>query len=111
VEPRQFPFLQTKMISPIKVWRRQKEIRKLLGQRGKVLTWTQIYVAGPNFKQYAPYPVVLVKLDDGQKVFGQLVDYENKDLKINAKVVSVLRKVRETDHDDVIAYGIKFKPL
>jgi len=99
------------MISPVKIWRRQKEIRKLLGKKGRVLTWTKIFVAGPNFKKYAPYPVVLVQLENGQKVFGQLVDYQDKDLKINTKVVSVLRKVRETDHEDVIAYGIKFRPL
>lgn len=99
------------MVSPVKIWRRQKELRKLLGQKGRVLTWTKVFVAGPNFKKYAPYPVVLVQFNSGKKAFGQLVDYEEKDLKINTKVVAVLRKVRETEKEDVIAYGIKFKPL
>ncbi len=99
------------MVSPVKIWRRQKEIRKLLGQKGKVLTWTKVFVAGPDFKRYAPYPVVLVEFEPGRRAFGQLVDYEEKDLKIGASVVAVLRKVRETDKEDVIAYGIKFKPL
>lgn len=99
------------MVSPVKIWRRQKELRKLLGQKGRVLTWTKVFVAGPNFKKYAPYPVVLVQFNSRKKAFGQLVDYEEKDLKINTKVVAVLRKVRETEKEDVIAYGIKFKPL
>lgn len=99
------------MISPVKIWRRQKQIRKMLGQKGRVLTWTKVFVAGPSFKRYAPYPVVLVEFEAGRRAFGQLVDYEEKDLKINMRVISVLRKIRETDKEDVIAYGIKFKPL
>lgn len=99
------------MISPVKIWRRQKEIRKVLGKKGKVLVWTKIYTAGADFKKYAPYPVVLVELDNKEKVYGQLVDYEKEDLKIGKKVVSVLRKVREPSKEGVVAYGVKFKPL
>lgn len=64
-----------------------------------------------GFKKYAPYPVVLVELENNEKVYGQLVDQEQKDLKIGTKVISVLRKVRTASVDGVIAYGIKFKPL
>lgn len=99
------------MISPVKIWRRQKEIRKLLGKRGTILTWTVIYVAGPEFKKFAPYPVVIVKLDDGEKVTAPLVDYEKDDLKIGKKVSVVLRKVREGDKEDVLVYGLKLKPI
>ncbi len=99
------------MISPIKIWRRQKEIRKILGMNGRVLVWTKIYTPGFDFKKYAPYPVVLVELKNKEKVYGQLVDYKDEDLKMGMKVVSVLRKVREPSVDGVIAYGVKFKPL
>jgi len=99
------------MISPIKIWRRQKEIRKILGMSGKILVWTKIYTPGVDFKKYAPYPVVLVELESKEKVYGQLVNYMIKDLKIGKKVVSVLRKVREPSNEGVIAYGVKFKPL
>ena len=60
------------MISPIKIWRRQKEIRKNLGKKGKVLVWTKIYTPGSDFKKYAPYPVVLVELESKEKIYGQL---------------------------------------
>jgi len=99
------------MISPVKVWRRQKEIRKILGKKGKVLIWTKIFTPGSDFKKYAPYPVVLVELENKEKIYGQLVDYEEKDLKIGKDVISILRKVRSSTDEGVIAYGVKFKPL
>ena len=99
------------MISPIKIWRRQKEIRKILGKKGKVLVWTKIFTPGTDFKKYAPYPVIMVELENNEKVYGQLVDFRDEDLKTGREVVSVLRKVREPSIDGVIAYGVKFKPL
>ena len=56
------------MISPVKIWRRQKEIRNKLGEKGRILAWTIIYVAGSDFKKYAPYPVAMVKLANGEKI-------------------------------------------
>ncbi len=99
------------MISPVKIWRRQKYIRDLLGEKGHILTWTKIVVAGTYYKRYAPYPVVLVELENGKKIYGQLVDYIDSDLKIGKKVISILRKVRQPTEEGIIAYGIKFKPL
>ncbi|MDH7476114.1 MAG: OB-fold domain-containing protein [Microgenomates group bacterium] len=99
------------MISPVKIWRRQKEIKKILGKKGKIISWTIIYVTGKDFKKTAPYPVVLVEFNQKEKAIGQLVDYEKEDLKIGRQVISILRKVREPSAEGVIAYGIKFKPL
>jgi len=99
------------MISPVKVWRRQKEIKKILGKTGKILAWTKIFISGKEFKKYAPYPVVLVDIEDGSKAYGQLVDYRLSNIKTGQKVIAVLRKVREATPEGVIAYGIKFKPL
>jgi uncharacterized protein len=103
--------VKNSMISPVKIWRRQKEIRKILGKTGKILTWTKIYIAGADFKKYAPYPVILVNMENGEKVYGQMVDWEGQDLKIGGKVISVLRKVRTPSEEGIIAYGVKFKPL
>lgn len=99
------------MISPVKIWRRQKEIRKILGKEGKILTWTKIHITGADFKKYAPYPVVLVELENKEKAYGQLVDYEENDLNIGKKMAPVLRKMREPSKEGVITYGVKFKPL
>ncbi len=98
------------MISPVKIWRRQKEIRKILRKKGKILAWTKIFTPGSDFKKYAPYSVVLVELNNNEKVYGQLVDCDDKNLEIGKEVISVLRKVRTASVDGVIAYGVKFKP-
>jgi len=98
------------MISPVKIWRRQKEIRKILGKTGAIITWTKVLIAGRGFKKYAPYPVVLVRFDSKTKAYGQLVDWDEDDLAIGKKVKGVLRKVREGSDEGIIAYGLKFKP-
>lgn len=97
------------MISPVKIWRRQKDIREILGKKGKVITWTKIFIPSPDFKKSAPYITALILLDSGKKVFGQLVDHDEKEIKMNMPVTAVLRKVRQPTEESVIAYGIKFK--
>lgn len=99
------------MISPVKIWRRQKEVKKYLGKTGEIVSWTIIYVAPSGFKKYAPYPVVLVQMENGYKTMGQLVDYEKNELKIGQSVKTILRRTHETAAEDVIAYGLKFKPI
>ena len=99
------------MISPVKIWRRQKFIRNLLGKKGIILTWTIIYTPGTEFKKNAPFPVAIVKLENGKKITAPIVDYDKEDLKIGKKVEVILRKVRESAAEDVLVYGVKFKLL
>lgn len=99
------------MISPIKIWRRQKEMRNNLGKVGVVLTWTRVYVSGEDFKKNLPYFIILVQFKNGQKAFGQLVETENNKITIGTKVVGILRKIRDGNKEDVITYGLKFKQL
>ena len=79
--------------SPVKLWRRQKNVTSLIGKKGKILQWTIIRVPGKGFSGVAPYPVVIVKMEDGEKMIGQLVDWESKDLKVGKAVTSVLRRL------------------
>lgn len=99
------------MISPVKIWRRQKVVRERLGHLGKIVSWTTIMVPGADFKDVAPYPVAIVELKDGTKAVGQVVDYKKEDLKAGREVVGILRKVRKPTNDGVIAYGLKFRPV
>jgi uncharacterized OB-fold protein len=96
------------MISPVKIWRRQKKIRQFLGKVGKVITWTKIYVAGSDFKQNAPYIVVLVKLEK-EKILVQLTDEKEEKNLIGKKVKICLRRIRQIGHEDIIPYGLKAK--
>lgn len=99
------------MISPVSIWRKQKNIRAVLGKTGSLVSWTKVIVAGSDFKAFAPYFVALVELEDGKKIFGQIVDSPDETITIGKKVVVTLRKVREPSNEGVIAYGVKFKPL
>ncbi|MCX6732425.1 MAG: OB-fold domain-containing protein [Candidatus Roizmanbacteria bacterium] len=98
------------MISPVKVWRRQKTIRDLLGKTGVILSWTKIFTPPPQFKHIAPYTIVYAKLENGQNICAQLVDFlDNSILIDNKRVVVTLRKLRESVADDVIPYTIACK--
>jgi uncharacterized protein len=99
------------MTNPIQSWRRQKKTRHLLGKIGKVVTWTKIFVSAPEYKEFTPYPVVMVELENGEKVYGQMVDYEEKDLHIGQQVESVLRIKDKGEKEGVVEYGVKFKPI
>lgn len=97
--------------SPVKLWRRQKNIASLIGKKGKILQWTMIRVPAKSFMDQAPYPVVIVKMQNGKNMIGQLVDWQKQDLMLGKEVIAVLRRLRTEHKDDIIYYHIKFKPL
>lgn len=96
--------------TPVKLWRRQKEVSKQIGLEGTILSFTLIRVAAKGFGNEAPYPVIIAKMENGEKMIGQLVDWQEKDLKKGRKVTAVLRKLTPEKSDNIIAYVIKFKP-
>src|SRR3989344_1523296 len=97
--------------SPVKLWRRHKKTSTLIGKKGKILLWTIIRIPAKSFMDQAPYPVVIIKMQNGENMIGQLVDWEEKDLVSGREVVSVLRRLRTEEKEDIIYYNIKFKPL
>jgi len=99
------------MISPVKIWRNQKKIRKLLGLEGKIITFSKIHVPPAGFESQAPYVVTVAKLNSGANYTAQLVDWEDRHLAIGQKIKTVLRKTKDPGEEGVIPYGIKFKPI
>jgi uncharacterized OB-fold protein len=99
------------MQSPVKIWRNQKHIARLLGKTGSIVTWTVVRVPPGDFSEQAPYPVVLVALTTGERIEAQLVDWAPHDLATGRKVRTVIRRVTRPDSDGVIPYGIKVTPL
>lgn len=97
--------------SPVKLWRRQKDTVELIGKTGKILLWTIIRVPAKSFVDQAPYPVVIVKMDNGQKMVGQLVDWQKENLAVGQKVLAVLRRLKTEGKEDAIYYHTKFKPI
>jgi hypothetical protein len=99
------------MQSPVKIWRNQKKIQKLLGLEGKIVTFTKIHVPPAGFESQAPYVVTVAKLNSGANYTAQLVDWEDRHLAIGQKIKTVLRKTKDPGEEGVIPYGIKFKPI
>lgn len=99
------------MTTPVKIHRHQKKTAFLIGKKGKIVVWTIIRVATKFFSSQAPYPVAIVKLENGEQIIGQLVDWQEEDLKKGREVVAVLRRSHTEDKESVITYTIKFKPL
>ena len=100
------------MNSPVKVWRRQKAIRDLLGQKGSIISWTKIYTPPPPYKRNAPYVIVYVQLDSGQNICVQLVDWSDySTLKRGIRVLVTVRKLQEHILEEVVTYSIACKEL
>lgn len=99
------------MLSPVKIWRGQKKIQKTLDLNGEIISFTRVFTPPSGFESQAPYVVVIVKLNNNSNYTAQLVDWDEKNLKIGQKVKAVLRRTRDPGDEGVIPYGIKFKPL
>lgn len=98
------------MQSAVRVWRKQKKDKERLGKKGVILSWTEVFVSPPRFETMTPYTIVLVELEDQNRVYGQLVDFEKDQRTIGREVVSVFRKMGAVGSEDVVEYGVKFKP-
>jgi uncharacterized OB-fold protein len=98
-------------ITPVKQWRRQKDTALLLGKQGEILQWTLIRVPSAHFMDQAPYPVIIVSMQDGSRMIGQLVDWAQEDLVAGKKVEAVLRRAYQQDAEGIILYTVKFKPI
>lgn len=99
------------MTSPIKVWREQKKIKNFLGLKGKIISSTLVRVPPAGFNNQAPYFVAIVETEDHQRLIGQMVDVFEAEITSGQKVEAVYRRLAETDKEDVIHYGIKFRPI
>ena len=82
----------------------------ILNPLGKIISWSVLHAAPEGFEHTTPYAIALVRLDEGPTVFTQLTDCNLNELKIGLKVEAVFRKLMEPDADNIILYGLKFRP-
>jgi uncharacterized OB-fold protein len=82
-----------------------------LSGKGKVVTYSIIYVAPEHFEGQVPYPIAIIELNEGPRITAQIVDCDIKDIKIGMKVESTFRKIQEDGYIGAIYYGYKFKPV
>ena len=53
---------------------------------GKLLTYTTIYVAPPQFQEMTPYSVGIAQLENGSKIPGMMRSIEHEEIKIGMPV-------------------------
>lgn len=94
---------------------RRKSLNKMknykLNGKGEIITYTIIHVGPEEFEDQTPYPIAIIKLDEGPCITGQIVDCDVKDVKIGMKVKNTFRKIQQDGKIGAIYYGYKFKPL
>ena len=98
------------MNSPVTIWRQHKKLHNYLNKIGRLLVWTKIFVAPEGFEHQTPYLVGIIQFDDLRMPL-QIVDCHEEDLKVNMKVITVIRKIGKAKSEDVIEYGVKVKPI
>lgn len=89
--------------------RREGEIKdKEMPKKGEIVSYSEVHAAHKDFEDETPYYIGLIKLENGVKVFSQIVDSEDSEIEIGARVKRVFRKINDSENG-VIAYGHKFK--
>jgi len=86
---------------------KMKEIK--LSGKGEVVTYTIIHVGPEDFEEQVPYPIAIIKLEEGPQVTAQIVDCDINEVKIGMKVESTFRKIIQDGSTGAIYYGYKFK--
>lgn len=85
-----------------------KEIE--LPRKGTLVTYTWITQPPKEFLLQSPYPIGLIRLNDGTLILAQLTDVDVEELKEGIEVEAVFRKIYEEGDSGLIYYGIKFRP-
>ena len=93
--------------SMIAHWRARQSAAVLDNQVGTVLSWTKVYVAPDPFESQVPYCLAIIALDGGQHILCPIVDVEEDELSIGARVQFVTRIIKCPDDNAVIFYGTK----
>ncbi|NTU85390.1 MAG: Zn-ribbon domain-containing OB-fold protein [Chloroflexales bacterium] len=81
-----------------------------LSGRGEIYSFSVLRQVPDGYESFAPYPVALVRLEEGPLVSAQLTDCAEGDLAIGQPVEMVTRQLVDNGEDHVLIYGYKFRP-
>ncbi len=79
-------------------------------QCGQVYSHTTVYQAPSGHTENAPYPVAIVRLEEGPLVTAQLTDLGDEPIEIGTPVEMVTRKLGADGERGMLVYGYKFRP-
>lgn len=97
--------------SPSYIWRQSKNISEEIGKTGKIVSFTQIFASPTGFEHQAPYFTGLIKFKNGITKPLEIIDGNEKSIKIDATVKTVVRRIGLAEPEELIRYGIKAKLL
>ncbi|MFH1561511.1 MAG: Zn-ribbon domain-containing OB-fold protein [Patescibacteria group bacterium] len=80
------------------------------GRWGEVYSYSVAHEALAGYGGQAPYPIALVRLDDGPMLTAQLTGVDPEDIQIGMRVEMVTRRIKEDGDRGLINYGYKFRP-
>lgn len=78
--------------------------------RGVVYSHTTVTQAPEGHRENAPYPVAIVRLEEGPLVTAQLTDVGDQPVEIGMPVEMVTRRLGSDGERGMLVYGYKFRP-
>ncbi len=79
--------------------------------KGEVLSFSIVHDAPSQLELQKPYVIAIIRMDEGIRLTGQVIDCDPADVTIGMKVQATIRKVGEEGPSGIIHYGYKFMPL
>ncbi|RLG14885.1 MAG: transcriptional regulator [Candidatus Nanohalarchaeota archaeon] len=81
----------------------------IFNEKGKIYSKTVVRSAAEGFGRQTPYVVAIIELEEGVRIYGQVVDCNVDDVNIGDPVYCVFRKMYTSGKEGIIKYGLKFK--
>ena len=81
---------------------------KEMPREGKIMTYTRLHEPLPGFEAQVPFYLAVVRLENGAKVLGQVVDSPDEFVKTGARVKATVRRAKVDGDSGQIIYGYKF---
>ena len=85
-------------------------LKRIVELKERGYTENETYPFAPeNFEAQVPYPIAIIKLEEGPQVTAQIVDCDLDEVKIGMKVESTFRRIQDDGYTGAIYYGYKFR--
>ncbi len=80
-----------------------------LSGKGEIVSYTEIREPQEGFEDESPYTVIIVKLEEGPRIAGQITNSCDEEVEIGKEVEAVFRNLGEDGEEGIIYYGYKFR--
>jgi len=81
-----------------------------VSREGRVINFTVSHQQKEGFDLSIPMSRAEIELNDGVRIYAQLVDVDPYEVREGMEVEATLRRVETDSHEGIIYYGTKFRP-